>query len=51
MSGSGKYTGITGKYEYEIEFLPQLSKNFSSHPDLIFISHERGSYKVGSTAQ
>jgi hypothetical protein len=51
MSGSGKYTGITGKYEYEIEFLPQLSKNFSSHTDLIFISHERGSYKVGSTAQ
>jgi len=51
MSGSGKYAGITGKYEYEIQFLPRFSKNFSSHTDLIFISHEKGSYKIGSTAQ
>jgi hypothetical protein len=51
ISGSGKYAGITGKYDYEVEFLPRFSKNASSRADLVFISHEKGSYKLGSTSQ
>jgi hypothetical protein len=51
ISGSGKYAGISGKYEYEIEFLPHFSKNASSLADLVFISHEKGSYKIGPTGQ
>jgi hypothetical protein len=49
--GSGKYAGISGKYQYEIEFLPRISKNASGRLDLAFISHEKGSYKIGPTSQ
>jgi hypothetical protein len=51
ISGSGKYTGISGKYEYEVEFLPRFSKNTSNRADFVFISHEKGSYKIGSASQ
>jgi hypothetical protein len=51
ISGSGKYAGISGKYQYGIGFLPHPTKNASSQVDLVFISHEKGSYKIGSTGQ
>jgi hypothetical protein len=51
ISGSGKYAGISGKLEYEIEFLPRFSKNAASRYDFVFISHEKGSYKIGPNGQ
>ena len=30
LSGSGKYAGISGKFEYTIDFLPRLTKDLPS---------------------
>ena len=50
VSGSGKYTGITGKFEYTIQFLPSFTKELPSRGNLLFISHEKGSYKIPGAA-
>jgi hypothetical protein len=51
LSGSGKYAGIGGKFEYTIDFLPRLTKDLSSQGNLLFISREKGSYKISGATQ
>ena len=51
LSGTGKYAGISGKFEYTIDFLPRLTKDLSSQGNLLFISREKGSYKISGAAQ
>jgi hypothetical protein len=48
--GSGKYTGISGKFEYTVQFLPRFTKELPSRGNLLFISHEKGSYKISGAA-
>ena len=46
LSGSDKYAGISGKFEYAIDSLPRLTKDLRSQGNLLFISREKGSYKI-----
>jgi len=51
LSGTGKYAGISGKFEYTIDFLPRLTNDLVSRGNLLFISHEKGRYKISGAAQ
>lgn len=51
LSGSGKYAGISGKFEYTIDTLPRLTKDLPGQGNLLFISREKGSYKISGTTQ
>jgi len=51
LAGSGKYAGISGKFEYTIDFLPRLTKDLLSQGNLLFISREKGSFKISRAAQ
>ena len=51
LSGSGKYAGISGKFEYTIDILPRLTKDLPSQGNLLFISREKGSYKISGATQ
>jgi hypothetical protein len=51
LSGTGKYGGISGKFEYTMDSLPRLTKDLPSRGNLLFISREKGSYKIAGAAQ
>lgn len=51
LSGSGKYAGISGKFEYVINSLPRFTKELPSQGNLLFISREKGSYKISRATQ